>query len=133
MTDLPTVLVLPIMYFAVKPGPQSISKQPAFLSPPGFKATNMHREILIALVQMQRSNYNFAERKCWESRFQHTAQSNIRNGNAIVPAYRAGHQVLPAMTFAQHVLSKTIRSIRLTEEKQSLKNRRGCRVITCCS
>jgi len=25
------------------------------------------------------------------------------------------------MTFAQHVLSKTIRSIRLTEEKQSLK------------
>jgi hypothetical protein len=96
MTDLPTVLVLPIMYFAVKPGPQSISKQPAFLSPPGFKATNMHREILIALVQMQRSNYNFAERKCWGSRFQHTAQSNIRNGNAIVPAYRAGHQVLPA-------------------------------------
>lgn len=44
------------------PGPQSISKQPAFLSPPASRQQTCIEKMLIALVQMQRSNYNFAER-----------------------------------------------------------------------
>ena len=122
MTDLPTVLVLPIMYFAVEPRAAIDFEATCVFISAGFKATNMHRE------NADRSCSNAAQqlqlcrtRECWWSRFQDTAQSNIRNGNATFPAYRAGHQVLPPMTFAQHVLSKTIRRIRLTEEKQSLK------------